>query len=77
MKHIITDQMFSVACWIWQLPGLAHDRWILVEEEEEEEDNELGFTHVIADTWIGRIADNFAAWLYFTASNMFDEEDQQ
>lgn len=72
MPPFITDKMFSVAFWIWDLPGLAHDRWIIVEEGENDE---FVFTHVIADTWIGRIADRFAAWLYYTASYLTDFDD--
>lgn len=70
MVHFITDKMFSVAFWIWDLPGLADDRWIVIDDDYD--DDELIGHYLIADTWIGRIADRFASWLYFTASNMLD-----
>lgn len=68
MPPIITDKMFSLAFWIWDLPGLSHDRWEVVAVCNE-------FSVIQPDTWIGRIADRFAGWLYRTASRLSEDDD--
>ena len=59
MRDDIADVMWTIAFKIWDLPGLSHDRIIVVEDEHS-----LDF---VPDTWIGRLAEHLARWLYDTA----------
>lgn len=62
MRDKIADLMWTVAFKIWDLPGLADDRWIRVHTDDEYD--------VYPDTWIGRLADRLARWIYFKASDV-------
>lgn len=52
MKERFADTCFSIAYWIWDLPGLADERWVYTDDD------------VYPDTWIGRLADLVAHNIY-------------
>lgn len=62
LRDDLADMMWTISFKIWDLPGLADDRWVKVIIDDDFD--------VHPDTWIGRIADGIARWLYSTAGKI-------